>query len=312
MQRLALLFILVLACLAASAHESMSLRELMLSFGTDLDKAKVRRETLAPGLYILFGAGGNVVVSIGDQGVLMVDSQFPEMLPMLKGAIREVGGGEIDFTINTHWHFDHADSNPMLGREGSWMISQINSRRMMLNESTIDYGDRFYKQPPYPAEGLPVLTFDDTMQMFFNGQRIDILHFDSAHTTGDAVVWFRHDNVIHMGDVFVTRFPFIDTGNGGNLDGVIAFSMAVLEIIDEDTAIVCGHGPVATYGDRVDYVAMLDAVRDRMMSLIDRGYSLQAVMEARPTDDFDGKYGNAAGFIARAYDDLTRQVPARR
>ena len=155
----------------AQAHEVMSLKEILVSFGTDLDAAEVRPETLAPGLHVLFGAGGNAVVSIGDQGVLLVDSQFPEMIPKLQAAIHALGGENIDFTINTHWHYDHADGNPMLGREGSWFISHINSRRMMQREKTLDYGDRKYIQAAYPLEGLPVLTFDDQMQMFFGSTR---------------------------------------------------------------------------------------------------------------------------------------------
>lgn len=103
----------------------------------------------------------------------MVDSQFPQMIPKIRSALRELGGDSIDFTINTHWHFEHANGNPTLGREGSWCISHLNSRRMMQREKTIDYGDRTYMQPPYPTECLPILTFNDEMQMFFNGQRID-------------------------------------------------------------------------------------------------------------------------------------------
>jgi glyoxylase-like metal-dependent hydrolase (beta-lactamase superfamily II) len=236
----------------------------------------------------------------------MVDSQFPEMIPKLKAAIREAGGGDIDFTINTHWHFDHADGNPILGREGSWLISHINSRRMMLREKTMGFGDRTYIQAPYPTEGLPVLTFDDRMQMFFNGQRIDILHFGAAHTTGDAIIYFRNDNVVHMGDTFFAGYPFIDTRHGGHLDGMIAFCKSVLTTIDEDTQVVPGHGPVLSYDDLANYVAMLKTVRNRVSTLIDRGYSLEAVMEAKPTKEFDETRGNPTRFIRGAYDSLSQ------
>jgi glyoxylase-like metal-dependent hydrolase (beta-lactamase superfamily II) len=104
----------------AQAHEALSLTEILESFGTDLAAAQVRSETIAPGLHVLFGAGGNVLVSIGEQGVLMVDSQFPEMIPKLQAAIHELGGGNVDFTINTHWHFDHADGNPNLFIRGAY------------------------------------------------------------------------------------------------------------------------------------------------------------------------------------------------
>jgi glyoxylase-like metal-dependent hydrolase (beta-lactamase superfamily II) len=306
MKRLALILLITMVHTQAMTHEAMSLREYLLSFGADLDAAEVSYETIAPGLHVLYGAGGNVVVSIGDQGVLMVDSQFPEMIPKLKAAIHELGGGNIDFTINTHWHFDHADGNPMLGREGSWLISHINSRRMMLREKTMGFGDRTYIQAPYPPEGLPVFTFDERMQMFFNGQRIDILHFGAAHTTGDAAVFFRNDNVVHMGDTFFANYPFIDTRHGGHLDGMITFCNSVLDAIDGETQVVPGHGLVLSYDDLTNYVAMLETVRDRVSALIDLGYSLEAVMEANPTEEFDATRGNPTGFIRGAYDSLSQ------
>jgi glyoxylase-like metal-dependent hydrolase (beta-lactamase superfamily II) len=305
-KKLALFLAMMMLQVSTEAHEAMSLRELMLSFGTDLDTAEVRRETISPGLHVLFAAGGNVVVSIGEQGVLMVDSQFPEMIPKLKAAIADLGGGNVDFTINTHSHFDHVDGNPMLGREGSWMIAHINSRHLMLSERTIDFGDRLYRQGPYPLEGLPVFTFDDRMQMFFNGQRIDILHFGAAHTSGDVVVIFRNDNVIHMGDLLTAGYPFIDTSFGGQLDGMIAFCKSVLATIDEQTKVVPGHGPVMSYGDLVDHVAMLETVRDRIRALIDRGHSLEAVMEANPSEEFDAARGDPALFIRGAYATLSQ------
>ncbi len=306
MKQLAALLIITIVHPGAQAHEALSLREILESFGTDLAAAQVRSETIAPGLHVLFGAGGNVLVSIGEQGVLMVDSQFPQMIPKLQAIVHELGGGNVDFTINTHWHFDHADGNSVLGPEGSWFISQINSRRMMQRENTLDYGDRIYIQPPHPLEGPPVLTFDDQMQMFFNGQRVDIMHFGPPHTTGDAVAFFRIANVIHMGDVFFARYPFIDTRFGGDLNGMIYFCESVLGKIDEQTRVIPGHGPVMSYVDVVDFVTMLKTVRSRVNTLIDRGYSLAAVREAKPTAQFDARYGNPNLFIRGAYDSLSK------
>ncbi len=306
MKQFAAFLMMIMVHSGTQAHEALSLEEILESFGTDLAAAQVHPETLAPGLHVLFGAGGNVLVSIGEQGVLMVDSQFPEMIPKLQAAIHALGGDSIDFTINTHWHYDHADGNPMLGRQGSWIISQLNSRRMMQREKTLDYGDRTYVQAPYPVEGLPVLTFDNQMQMFFNGQRIDILHFGAAHTTGDAVVYFRNDNVIHMGDVFFARYPFIDTRFGGDLNGMIFYCKSVLAEIDENTRVIPGHGPVMSYGDVVDFVAMLETVRSRVNALIDRGYSLEKVRESTPTAEFDTRYGDPTLFISGAYDSLSQ------
>jgi hypothetical protein len=146
------ILIAVAVCATGAAHEALSLEELMAARGVDIDAIEVRAETVADGLHVLYGAGGNVAVSIGDHGVLMVDSQFPQMIPKLRAAIQELGGGDVDFTVNTHWHFDHADGNPMLGREGTWMVSQSNSRR------TIDQGMSLEEV----VAAKPTARFDET------------------------------------------------------------------------------------------------------------------------------------------------------
>ena len=176
----------------------------------------------------------------------------------------------------------------------------------MQRAKTLDYGDRTYVQEAYPLEGLPILTFKDEMQMFFNGQRIDILHFGAAHTSGDAVVHFRGDNVIHMGDVFFAGYPFIDTLFGGDLHGMIAFCHSVLSRIDEQTRVVPGHGPVMSYGDVDDFTAMLETVRNRINTQIDRGYTLQQVRDTKPSAEFDARYGDPVLFILGAYESLTQ------
>lgn len=306
MHRLAILAALILFGSAANAHEYLNFDELVDAFGMDLDNAEVRTETVAPGVHVLFGAGGNVVASVGDQGVLMVDSQFPQMIPRLMEAIQSLGGDGIDFTINTHWHFDHADGNPVLGREGTWMVSQLNSRRMMTRDNGIDLVRLAYLQPAYPAEALPVITFRDQMQFHFNGESIELLHFGPAHTTGDTAVLFRNSNVVHMGDVFNAGYPFIDAGNGGDIEGMIRFCERVLEQLDPASKVVPGHGPVLGYDDLADYIDMLSTVRDRVGTMIDRGMSVEEVIESAPTREFDDRYGQPEGFIDRVYLSLAR------
>ena len=290
----------------ANAHETVSLQDLLAGWGvSSLDEVPVTSQAVAPGLYVLFGSGGNVAVSIGDQGVLMVDSQYPEMVPKLQAEIHRLGGGDIDFTINTHWHFDHADGNPLLGRENSWMVAHINSRRMMVGTHTLYYRTTQYKQPPYPPEGLPIITFNDSLQFHFNGSRIDVMHFGPAHTTGDAVVIFRDENVVHMGDVLSTSYPFIDAENGGDIDGMIDFCHAVLDEIDAETVLIPGHGQVTNQVALASFVTMLQTVRNRVMHLIDSNNSLQAVIAAGPTADFDDRYGNPELFLTKVYHNLT-------
>src|SRR5690606_12090798 len=267
----------------------------------------ITSEPLGDGLHVLFGVGGAMIVSIGEQGVLAVDDQFPQMAPKYQEKIRELGGGGIDFVINTHWHFDHADGNMALGPEGTWIVAHENSRRMLMQDNVINLVTSQRDQPAYPAAALPVITFADGMMFHFNGEPVELLHFGPAHTTGDTAVIFRGHNVVHMGDVFNTAgYPFIDADNGGSLDGVIEFCTQVLERIDERTTVVPGHGPVATYADLEAYVAMLSTVRDRLSALIDDGASLEQIVAARPTEEFDEAHGNPASFLDRAYTSLVR------
>ncbi len=297
--------ILALA-LTVKAHEYLTLEELQAAYGMDPANAQITTETVAPGIHVLFGIGGNVIASIGDQGVLLIDSQFPQMIPRIKAAISDLGGDGVDFTINTHWHFDHADGNPVLGREGAWMVSHINSRRMMVGAHDIDTVTTLYRQPPYAEEALPVITYSDHMQFHFNQETIDLVHFGPAHTTGDTAVIFRKSNVVHMGDVLNASYPFIDAGNGGDLNGMIRFCEKVIRQLDENSIIVPGHGPVMGFNDMKNYVSMLETVRDRINAMIGEGMSLDEVVAAKPTAEFDEEYGDPSRLIDRAYMSLSR------
>ena len=190
----------------------------------DLDEAlrttPITTQQLAENFHVLFGVGGNILVSIGENGVLIVDDQFPQMVPKYKATIGELGGGAINFAINTHWHFDHADGNQVLGPEGTWLVAHETSRQMMMKDNVINLVNARRDQPAYPETALPVLTYDDRMRFHFNGERIDLVHFGPAHTTGDTAVIFRGHRTVHMGDVYNNAgYPFIDADNGGSLAG---------------------------------------------------------------------------------------------
>jgi glyoxylase-like metal-dependent hydrolase (beta-lactamase superfamily II) len=268
----------------------------------------ITTQKITDGFYVLFGVGGNIALSIGDSGVLVVDTQFPQMVPKYKAMIGELGGGKIDFAINTHWHFDHADGNQVLGPEGTALIAQENSRQMLTKNNVINLVGQRRDQPAYAPAALPVVTYDDAMRMHFNGERIDLLHFGPAHTAGDTAVVFRGHNLVHLGDVYNNAgYPFIDADNGGSLNGVIEFCTKVLEAIDTTYIVVPGHGPVADYQALADYVAMLTTIRDRMVALISTGATLEQVVAAQPTSEFDAKKGDPAAFLNRAYVSLTRR-----
>jgi cyclase len=300
--------IAVACCLVAApfshAQEAISGEELFKQFGVDLDSVEITVETVASGIHVLYGAGGNIVASVGSQGVLIVDDQFEKLVPKVKAAINDLGGGEIDFVVNTHWHFDHADGNPELAEDGSWIVSQENSRRLMQQQHLINLVSTVVDQPPYPDESLPVITFDDRMQFHFNGEEIDLVHFGPAHTTGDAAVFFHASNVIHMGDVYNAGYPFIDVGNGGDLDGVISFCQSVLEMINQDTIVVPGHGRVGNYASFKEYISMLITIRQRVADLIADGASLEQVIAAKPTAEWDETRGDPTRLLDRAYASL--------
>ena len=277
--------------------------------GWNIGKTQIISKKVGDNLHVLFGTGGNIAVSIGDDGVLIVDDQFPALMPKIKSAIGKLGGNGIDFAINTHWHFDHAEGNLTLGHEGTWLVSQANSREMMKQDHIINLVVTSYEQKAYPESAWPDITFDKTMQFHFNGERIDLMHFGAAHTTGDTAVIFRGHNAVHMGDVYNNSgYPFIDAGNGGKFDGLIKFCSKTLKQIDEKSVVIPGHGPVSDYQGLADYTEMLTIIHERMMALIDNGASLEDVYAAKVTKEWDKKQGNPTGFINRAYMSLTHRV----
>ena len=276
-------------------------------FEAQIAATEVTSEQIGEGLHVLFGVGGAVAASIGDQGVLIVDDQFPGMVPKIQATIRELGGGDIDFAINTHWHFDHADGNLVLGPEGTWLVSQENSRDWLTRDNVINLVTQTREQPAYPADALPSITFERHMRFHFNGEPIDLLHFGPAHTAGDAAVIFRNHNAVHMGDVFNNAgYPFVDADNGGSLAGMIAFCQGVLDAIDADTVVVPGHGPIADRQALQDYVDMLSTIHDRIEAMISDGASLDQVVAAELTTEWDEQWGDPANFLNRSYTSMTR------
>lgn len=289
--------------------EPLPLDELMALFGWDFAEMEVTTQKITDDLYVLFGAGGNIAVSVGDDGVFIVDDQFPQIMPKIKKAIGDIGGGDIDFAVTTHWHFDHAEGNLTLGPEGTWLVAQENSREMMKGDHIINLVGLSYNQKAYPESAWPDITYKDSMTFHLNGQQVDLFHFGPAHTTGDTAVIFRGSNAVHLGDVYNNAgYPFIDAGNGGTIDGVIHFCTETLKRINKDTVVIPGHGPVADYQALADYIDMLTVIRDRIMKLIEDGATLEEVHAAKPTAEYDEAMGDNARLIDRAYMSLTHKV----
>ena len=275
------------------------------AFGWDFSKAKITTEKISENIHVLFGYGGNILVSTGEDGVLLVDDQFPQLKYKIMSSIRKLGGRSIDYIINTHWHFDHAEGNNAFGPDGAKIVSHENSRHMMLNPEPINLSFIIYPQQPYPLNAVPQITFKDNMKLHLNGDQIELYHFGNAHTTGDAAIYLRDSNVLHMGDVFnMSGPPFIDADNGGSLDGIIRFCKEILKVVNDETIVVPGHGPISTTEDLQIYIDMLIVVRDRIQSQINEGKTLEQILASDPTKEWRDIYGEGPfiqGLVDRAY-----------
>jgi glyoxylase-like metal-dependent hydrolase (beta-lactamase superfamily II) len=266
---------------------------------------KIETTELAPGIYVLTGRGGNIGLTVGADGAAIIDDQFADMAPKIRAAVSMLTDRPVKFVINTHLHGDHTGGNDAFGKAGAVIIAQENVRRRLgtpqVNPST--------NQPiaPRAREALPVVTFADSATLHFNEDDLEFRHLPNAHTETDIFIRFRRANIVHMGDMFTGGFPFIDGNTGGTLDGLIKAHEAVLSTIDDSTKVIRGHGPLGNKAELQAYHDMLVVVRDRVAKLVKAGKSQEEVLAARPTREFEEKYGggsfNAAQWIGRAYVD---------
>jgi glyoxylase-like metal-dependent hydrolase (beta-lactamase superfamily II) len=275
----------------------------------DFSKVEIRSEPLAGSVHMLTGAGGNLALSIGEDAAFLVDDQFAPLSARIKAAIAKISPKPVRFVLNTHWHGDHTGGNEAFGRAGSVIVAHENVRRRMSSEQF----NEFFKSrtPASPKAALPVVTFTSDLVFHMNGDEIHAFHVPNAHTDGDAIVHFRRANVLHMGDVFFNKlYPFIDTDSGGSLAGTIAAVDRILAMVGDDTRIVPGHGPLATKADLQAYRTMLATVQERVQALVRENKTLQDVVAARPTAEFDETWGKGffrpEQFVAIVFNDLTR------
>jgi cyclase len=259
----------------------------------DMADVEIRVEQVAPGIAVLFGRGGNIGLSHGADGNVLIDDQYAPLTERILAAVGGVNPGPIRFVINTHWHGDHSGGNENLGERGAIIVAHDNVRARM---STEQFMARFdVTVPPSPPAALPVVTFAQGVTFHLNGDTIEVIHFPRAHTDGDAIIRWRGANAIHMGDLFFHQFsfPFVDTGSGGSLAGLMEALDRIISMTDERTIIIPGHGPVATRADLVAYRDMLVDIRDRVAQGIAAGRSLQEIQASRPA----ARYGMEEGFI---------------
>jgi cyclase len=280
----------------------------------DYSKAEIKTEKLTDNLYMLVSVGvlaGNVALLAGPNGALLVDDQFSPLVPKINEAVAAVSSAPVRFVLNTHWHDDHTGGNEPLGKAGAVIIAHDNTLKRVSTEQFIDLFNA--KMPAKPPEAWPLVTFADSVSLHLNGEDVEAVHVANAHTDSDAIIYFKKANVVHMGDVFPGPiYPFVDTGSGGSLDGVIAAAATVLARIDDNTRIIPGHASIQKKQDLAAWRGMLISVRNRVTEAIRAGKTQEQVVAAGVTKEFDAKYGggfiNPTVFVQRAYVDLKRTV----
>ncbi|MEE2673174.1 MAG: MBL fold metallo-hydrolase [Myxococcota bacterium] len=267
--------------------------------------ARVETHDLGSGLAMLVGSGGNLGVSVGEDGVLLVDDQFARMTPALREAVRALGGSGARFVLNTHWHGDHVGGNESWARTGAVIVAHENVRARMRSDQWNALRQVTTKASPRAA--LPIVTFDEGIRFHLNGHEIDVLHVDPAHTDGDSIVVFRHANVIHAGDTYFNGlYPYIDVSSGGSVDGMIAAADRVLGLCNDETRVIPGHGPLSDRQGLAAYRDMLVSIRNAVRSGIVKGRTADQVVASKPSAAFDAKWGG--GFLGP--DDFVRIVHA--
>jgi len=271
----------------------------------DFAAIEVQTVKIADGVYVLMGgaAQGNILVSAGSDGMLLVDSMYGPMHQKIVDALSKIGRQPIRYLVNTHLHGDHTAGNEAMARLGAVIISHENMRKRMAAAKN-----------PAPAAALPVVTYNDRLTLLFNGEEIEIYHPEPAHTDGDSIIYFRHANVMHVGDVPSSlRYPNIGVDDGGSVDGMMAAARQVMTIANPATKIIPGHlGPVVGFKEIQQQLEMFAAVKDRVATAIRAGKTVEQVVASKPTADFDqGRMGGAITpdrFVTLVYTDLSRKA----
>jgi len=262
MRRLAALFVLLLIPVSGHAQDRFAAVE-------------IKATHVRGSVYMLEGSGGNIGVSVGDDGILMVDDQFAPLADKIRAALAKLGDGKLQFILNTHWHFDHTGGNVEFGPEVPIIAHHNVRQRMAAGQELLGR-----QMEPAPHEALPVITFDDSLSVHFNGENIRVVHFPTGHTDGDSVVFFDKSNVVHMGDqLFAARFPFVDLSSGGNVLGLERNIRKILQDLPEDVILIPGHGPLSTREDLEAYHQMLADSIELVRGKVDQGKSLEEIQE---------------------------------
>ncbi len=271
-------------------------------------------QALTEQLYLLqdSAGSGNSIVFIGDEGVLLVDTKATTMCDKLFEKIEALSEKPIRFAVITHWHFDHVGGNETIANTGTPLIAHANVRKQMGVGHDMKIFDKTV--PPSPEAARPIVTFEKEMAIHLNGETIRVFHLGAGHTDGDGVVFFQNANVIHMGDLFFQGiYPYIGIYSGGTINGMITNIKQILTMINENTKVVPGHGPLSTKAELQNYVSMLTTVRDKVSRLIEKGRKIEEVVAEKPTQAFDETWGKGFlppdQFARLVYMDLSPEMP---
>jgi glyoxylase-like metal-dependent hydrolase (beta-lactamase superfamily II) len=300
--------LLALAWSLAPAAGAAAPWKVATGFSSDWAHVTIDARPLAPHVYLLHGSGGNVLALVGPDGTLLVDDEFAPLGPKLKAKLAELGSGPVRYVINTHYHVDHSGANAFFQKEGALIIAQENCRAdMLVSHYSVHWKSHSAVVPESEAPGL---TYQDRLTLYLDGEEVTAFHNQPSHTDGDSVVYFRHANVVHLGDVFVNLlYPYIDLATRGTINGYLPVIDEVLALIDDRTKVVPGHGPVATKAELKAYRDMLQTVRDRVAAGVARGDSLEAIIASHPSAEFDPVWASdrvgPEDFTAMVYQSLT-------
>jgi cyclase len=251
---------------------------------TDFSKVEIKVTKVAGNVYMLEGSGGNIGVSVGTDGILIVDDQFAPLADKIRAALKGLDQGKLRFILNTHWHGDHTGANAQFGPEAT-IIAHDNVRKRLSSEQKIP----FFKStvPASPKEALPVITFDGSLSVHFNGEDVRAIHYPHGHTDGDSVIFFTTSNVVHLGDdFFAGRFPFVDVDNGGNVVGLTKNVGEIITKIPAGAKLIPGHGPLSTIDDLKLYHRMLLETTDVVRKKVAAGKTLDQIKSEGLPDEW--------------------------